>query len=386
MAWNEPGGNGGSNRDPWGRRGGDGGPPDLDEALRKLQRRLAALFGGRGGGGGGNDDRTPGGLGGIAALIIAALLVGLMYESVYVIQPAQRGVVLRFGAQTALLMPGPHWRWPRPIEQVIRVDVDKVHSAPHKALMLTQDENIVDIKLTVQYKIKDANAYVFNVRDADATLMQATESAVREVVGKSRMDFVITEGRDAIAVNTQTVIQQILDRYQAGLQVIKVNLQDANPPEQVKGAFDDAIKAREDEQRLKNEAEAYANEIVPKARGGAARQLLEANAYKEQVIARASGEASRFKQLLAEYEKAPQVTRERLYLDNMEAVLSRSKKLLVDLPGNNVLYLPLTSGQSPAASQGLSPETGLPPPLPDFGATANGDARARARLRGREAR
>jgi membrane protease subunit HflK len=385
MAWNEPGGNRDS-KDPWGRRGGDSGPPDLDEALRNLQRRLAALFGGRGGGGDG-EARGGGGLGGIGALIVGALLIGLMYESVYVIQPAERGVVLRFGAQAALLTPGPHWRWPRPVEQVIRVDVDKVHSAPHKALMLTQDENIVDIKLTVQYKIKDANAYIFNVRDADATLMQATESAVREVVGKSKMDFVITEGRDAVAVNTQLVIQQILDRYQAGLQVIKVNLQDANPPEQVKGAFDDAIKAREDEQRLKNEAEAYANEVVPKARGGAARQTLEANAYREQVIARASGEASRFEQLLAEYEKAPQVTRERLYLDNMEAVLSRSRKLLVDLPGNNVLYLPLTAGQSPAAaSQSLTPETGLPPPLPDLGATLNGEARARGRLRGREVR
>jgi len=332
MAWNEPGG---GNKDPWGGRG-DQGPPDLDEIVRKMQNRFGGLFGGRRGGASGK----PGG--GAGFIVLAALVVWLVYDSVYVIQPAERGVVLRFGQYVDTLQPGPNVRFPRPIETVLKVDVDQVRSIPHKALMLTQDENIVDIKLAVQYKVKDAAEYLFNVRDPDLALEQALKSALREVVGKSKMDFIITEGRDAIGISTQDLLQEILDKYKTGLQVIKVNMQDAKPPEQVKEAFDDAIKAREDEQRLKNEAEAYSNEIIPKARGGAARRLEEANAYKAQVIAEAEGEASRFRQLLTAYEKAPKVTRERLYLETVESVLSKTSKLVVDVKGgNNVIYLPM---------------------------------------------
>ncbi len=337
MAWNQPGG---SNKDPWGGRNNDQGPPDLDEIVRKMQSKFGGLFGGRKSGGASGP--APGTSGNAWMLIALLLVVWLLYDSVYVIQPAERGVVLRFGAFVKTLDPGPNLRFPRPIEHVIKVDVDQVRSIPHRALMLTQDENIVDIKLAVQYKVKDAGEYLFNVTDPDTTLEQATKSALREVVGKSKMDFVITEGRDAVADSTQRLLQSILDRYKTGLQVIKVNLQDANPPEQVKEAFDDAIKAREDEQRLKNEAEAYANEIIPKARGAAARRIEEANAYKSEVTARAEGEASRFTQLLTEYEKAPVVTRERLYLQTLEDVMSRTSKVMIDVKqGGSVMLLPL---------------------------------------------
>jgi len=382
MAWNEPGG---GNKDPWGGRG-DQGPPDLDEIVRKMQNKFSGLFGGRARKSAGDSASGGAGNAGIAVIAVVLLLAWLAYDVIYVVEPAERGVVTRFGSYVDTLQPGPTVRWPRPIEHVYKVDVDQVRSVPHKAQMLTKDENIVEVKLAVQYKVKDARAYLFNVRDPDFSLMQAVQSALREVVGKSDMEYVITEGRDAIAVSTQQLTQEILDKYVTGLQVAKVNLQDANPPEQVKGAFDDAIKSREDEQRLKNEAEAYANEVIPKARGGAARQLEDAQAYKAQVIAEAQGNADRFTALLAEYEKAPQVTRERLYLDAMESVLSRTSKVLIDSKSDrNILYLPLDKvspamgGDSTAdAMRGIVPSVSGP--------SAKDDIRQREELRNREQR
>lgn len=355
MAWNEPGGG----KDPWGGRGGDQGPPDLDEIVRKMQNKMGGLFGGRKGGGGVGAGGSGGGMMVAGVIAVVAVLVWLA-SGFYIVDEGKRGVQLRFGEFRQITMPGLHWHIPYPIEQVERVDVEQrrfvevgyrsvagsgsssAQPVPKEALMLTQDENIVDIRVAVQYQVKDAREYLFNVRDPDVTLKQATESAIREVIGKSRMDFVLTEGRSEVAGLAKDLIQSILDQYNAGLLVTTVNMQDAQPPEEVQGAFVDAIKAREDEERQKNEAQAYANDIIPKARGAAARILEEANGYQLSVIARAEGEASRFEQLLTEYAKAPEVTRKRLYLDTMEEVLANSSKVTVDVSkGNNLLYLPL---------------------------------------------
>ncbi len=339
MAWNEPGGNG--DKDPWGNRGNQDGPPDLDEIVRKMQDKVGGLFGGRGSSSSGTGDSGPGARGaGIIALIL--LLLWLAWDSAYIIQPAQRGVVLRFGAFQTTIGPGLNFRLPRPFEQVEVVDVDQIRSISHKATMLTQDENIVDVEVAVQYRVKGVEDYLFKVLGPDQTLRQATESSVREVIGKSKMDYVLTEGRNQIATKIKLLMQGILDSYKTGLFVNSVNMQPAKPPEQVKSAFDDAIKAREDEQRKINEAEAYRNEILPKARGAAARQSQDAKAYKARVIDMAKGEASRFTQLMKEYQKAPEVTRERLYLETMESVLSNTSKVYVDTEGNNnLLYLPV---------------------------------------------
>ncbi|HEY9198032.1 MAG TPA: FtsH protease activity modulator HflK [Gammaproteobacteria bacterium] len=354
MAWNEPGGG----KDPWGGRGGDQGPPDLDEIVRKMQEKMGGLFGGRKGGG---VSRGGGGAGlfTIGVFALAALVIWLLF-GFYIVEAGKRGVELRFGQFSQVTMPGLHWHAPYPIEQVELVDVEKrnfvevgyrsaagggasgTQSVPKEALMLTQDENIVDVRVAVQYQVKDARSYLFNVRNPDETLKQATESAIREVIGKSKMDFVLTEGRSEVAVQAKALIQSTLDQYETGLLVTTVNLQDAQPPEEVQGAFVDAIKAREDEDRQKQEAQAYANEVIPKARGAAARLLEEANGYKLSVIAKAEGEASRFEQLLTEYSQAPEVTRKRLYLETMQDVLSNSSKVTVDVSkGNNLLYLPL---------------------------------------------
>jgi membrane protease subunit HflK len=367
MAWNEPGG---GNRDPWGGGGRDQGPPDLDEVIRKLSDRLGGLFGGRESGGG--RARLPVGLSGIG-VIVAIIVIGWILSGIYIVDEGKRGVVLRFGRYVETTQPGPHWRLPFPFESHEIVDVEKqsaekigyrsderaVRSKPEEALMLTQDENIVDVRLAVQYHISNPRDYLFNVADPH-TLRQVIESVTREVIGKSSMDFVLTEGRSEIVADIKELSQKILDRYGTGLVLINVNLQDAQPPEEVQDAFTDAIKAREDEQRLKNEAEAYANEIIPKARGQAARRLKESQAYKDQVVAKAEGEASRFEQLLTEYQKAPEVTRERLYLDAMETLLSTTSKVLVDVPGgNNLLYLPL---DRLIKLRDGARDTGTPPP------------------------
>jgi len=351
MAWNQPGGNGG--RDPWGTRGGGGqGPPDLDEALKKLQATLGRIFGGGKLGGGGASFK---GGGKTVGLVAALAAIGWAIAGVYIVDPPEQAVVLRFGDYVRTEGPGPHWV-PFLVEGAEKVNVELVRSAeigfrrtgggqtsvPQEALMLTQDENIIDIKFTVQYRVKDAANYLFNVLDPDMTLRQATESAVREIVGKSAMDFVITEGRSAVAARAEELIQETLDRYGAGLHVTSVNMQAAQPPAEVQDAFSDAVKAREDEERLKNEARAYAADILPKARGEANAMRERALAYKQRVVAGAEGETDRFLKILREYQKAPDITRARLYLEAVESVMGNTSKVLVDLEGgNNIMYLPL---------------------------------------------
>ncbi len=342
MAWNEPGGNG--DKDPWGNNNrGNQGPPDLDEVFKKLQKKFGSLFGGKGGRSGGSGAGTgmPGSGIGIG-LVIAILLIFWVATGFYKIEEAERGVVFRFGKHVETTQKGLHWHLPTPIEHVEKVDVTKVYTIPLNSTMLTQDENIVDIHGTVQYQIDDATKYLLNVRHPEISLSQVTESALRQSIGRSKMDYVITEGRGEIAIQVKGIIQDIVNTYQTGLTIFKVNIQSAKPPEAVKDAFDDVTQAREDEERFKNEAEAYRNEVLPKARGASARLREEAEAYKNEVIARAEGEATRFTELLAAYKKAPKITRERLYLDMMESVLSNSSKVMVDVDGgNNLLYLPL---------------------------------------------
>lgn len=336
MPWNEPGGN---NRDPWSKRPNDQGPPDLDEVVRKITGKLSGVFGSGGGrpSSGGGRMAT----GGIVFVLVVAAFIYLL-SGIYIIQDGDRGIVLRFGEYVATTTPGPHWHIPYPVEEVETIQFDRIRSAPHKATMLTQDENIVAIDLAVQYRVKDAADYVLQVRDPDTTVGQTLESALREVVGKSRMDFILGEGQASIAGDTLGLMQASLDNYKTGLEVTSVNLQQAQPPEPVQDAFADATKAREDEERYKNEAEAYSNEIIPVARGQAARLEQESQAYMEQVIARSEGEADRFEKLLTEYRKAPAVTRERLYIETVESVLANSNKVMLDVEGgNNLLYLPL---------------------------------------------
>ena len=334
MSWNDS--QGGKDKDPWGNRGNGEGPPDLDEIVRKMQQGFGGMFGKRPSGSDGKGSPF------IWLLIVLALIVWLVIDMTYTIDEQERGIVLRFGKYETTLQPGLNFRFPRPVETVLNVNVGRVRSVTHKATMLTQDENIVDVELAVQWRIKDPRAYKFNVYAPEATLHQATESAVREVIGKSELDFVLTEGRSQIAQSQQRLIQQIMDDYNTGILILGVEMQPAKPPEQVKAAFDDAIKAREDEQRLVNEAEAYRNDIIPKARGSAARLREEANAYKAKVIAKAEGEANRFNNLLEEYRRAPAVTRQRLYLDAIESVLSNTNKVLLDTKeSNNLMYIPI---------------------------------------------
>jgi membrane protease subunit HflK len=355
MAWNEPSGD---DKDPWSGRKNQQGPPDLDEAIRLLQEKLGGIFGSnRPNHGDNGDHNTPRISIGLGILVVGILILwGL--SGFYIVDEGNHGVETRFGRYIAPpTQAGLNWHLPYPIEQVQLVNVKQqryievgyrssgrqgVGSVPKEALMLTKDENIIDVRLAIQYQVKDARQFLFNVASPEATLKQVTESAERGVIGSSTMDFVLTEGRGNVVAQIKKEIQTVMDAYQAGIQITSVNLQDAQPPEQVQGAFEDAIKAREDQQRLINEAEAYANDVIPKARGAAARKIQEAEAYKEQVIAQSIGEVSRFSKLLAEYNKAPEVTRERLYLESIESVLAKTKTIMVDVKGsNNLLYLPL---------------------------------------------
>ena len=353
MSWNEPGGGNKGPRDPWG--GGNQGPPDLDEAFKKLQQQFASLFGGGRGGSSGKGPARGGLSGGLISVVFGgALLVwGLM--GFYQLDEQERAVVLRFGEYHATLTPGLQWNPPL-IDEVITVNTTKVRASSLREVMLTQDENIVEISMSVQYVIANPQDFVLQVRDPEVSLQHAAQSALRHVVGGTTMDLALTEGRAAIGLDVRDRLQQYLNDYTTGIQVSKINIDESKPPAQVQGAFDDVIKAREDEERVKNEAQSYANGIVPEARGGAQRVLEESNAYRDQVIARADGEAQRFDQLLTEYRKAPDVTRERLYLDTMQEVLANTNKVMVDVEGgNNVLYLPLdkmvpNAGQSRSAA------------------------------------
>jgi modulator of FtsH protease HflK len=343
MALNDP---------QWGRRRGEG-PPDLDEIWNRFNQKLAALFGGKRPGGGGPQEggkQFGGGAGILAALVVLVWLA----SGFYIVDAGQKGVVTRFGKFVETTDPGPRWHLPYPIEAAEVVNVSGVQTVevgyrndvrskvPKESLMLTDDENIVDLQFAVQYVLKDPTEYLFNNRNPNEAVKQAAEAAIREIVGKSKMDFVLYEGREQIAIDARKLMQAILDRYKTGVSISQVTMQNAQPPEQVQAAFADAVKANQDRERQKNEGEGYANDIVPKARGTAARLMQESEAYKQRVIENARGEAARFTEVLAEYRKAPGVTRERLYLDAMQQVLSSSSKVLVDQKaGNNLLYLPL---------------------------------------------
>ena len=347
---NTPGGNKG---------GGNQGPPDLEEIWRDFNRRLSGMFGNRTSGSGGSSSGgmpsiSPRQFGGGIGIVLGLILLLWSASGFYIVDASQRGVVLQFGRFKEITEPGLRWRLPWPLQSHETVNLSAVRTIEigyrtteknrvnKEALMLTDDENIVSVQFAVQYLLKDPQDYLFNNRHADDSVMQAAETAIREVVGKSKMDFVLYEGRDAIAANTQKLIQEILDRYKTGIQVRSVSMQGTQPPEQVQAAFDDAVKAGQDKERHKNEGQAYANDIVPKARGYASRLFEEASGYKQRIIAMAEGDASRFKQILAEYQKAPEVTRQRMYLETMQQVYSNTSKVMVDAKGQgNLLYLPL---------------------------------------------
>jgi membrane protease subunit HflK len=367
MAWNDP---------QWGNKGSrkpNDGPPDLDELWRRLNERLGSLFGNKGGGGnGGGSDLSPGGMPGgrnLVFLLIGALVLVWLASGFYIVDTGQRGVVLRFGKYVETTGDGPRWHLPWPIESREIVNVDQVRTIEigyrnnvrskvlNESLMLTDDENIIDLQFAVQYILKDPIEFLFVNRAPEDTVLQVAETAMREIVGKNKMDFVLYEGRAEIADRAKVLMQQILDRYNTGISVSQVTLQNIQPPEQVQAAFDDAVKAGQDRERLKNEAEAYANDVVPRARGLASRLKEEAEGYQLSVTANAEGEASRFSQIFAEYQKAPQVTRQRIYLDTMQAVMNNTSKILVDQKGgNSLLYLPLDKLQQ-AVSQ---PYSGAP--------------------------
>ena len=325
MAWNEPG-----NKDPWGRNKNNS---SLDGVFKDFKKTIDDLLG--------SGSSVPPSPKKSAGLLSGIILAIYFLSGIYIVNDGERGVVLQFGSFNEITMPGPHWI-PRFIQSVEIVDVSKIRSVQQKAVMLTEDENIVSISFAIQYDIKDASDFIFNLREPDITVSQAGESAIREVMGQNTMDFIITEGRTKVAEDTKGLLQNVLDTYGAGVNVQSLNILEAQPPEQVQDAFSDAIKAREDEQRYINEAEAYRNEIIPLARGQAKQMLEQAIAYKVKLINAAEGEASRFTQLYSEYKKAPAVTKERLYLEAVESVLSNSSKVMIDVEGgNNMMYLPL---------------------------------------------
>ena len=379
MAWNE---SGGGEKDPWGNRGNkNDGPPDLDEAIRKLQGQLSGMFGG---GGGGDKGGSGSKLSRSSISLFVVLALGLYaFAGVYQVDEQERVVIFRFGqALSEEVGPGLHWN-PPIIDERTSVNVTQVQSHSHQALMLTEDENIVDVSLTVQWVIDSASNFVINVREPRDSLAQATESALRHVVGSASMDEVITDGREAIAIEVQARLQQYLQSYGAGIDVTKVNIDRSAPPIQVQDAFNDVQKAKEDQQKFINQATAYAQQVVPEARGRAQRQLEEAQGYRDRVVARSEGEAQRFEKLLAEYSQAKQVTRDRLYIDAMENVFKNSSKVMIDVEGgNNMMYLPLDKlGQATTTVNGTTDLQNLRRDLEqlrrDLGASRTSNTRGR---------
>jgi membrane protease subunit HflK len=368
MAWNEPGNN--NQKDPWGNGGKDQGPPDLDEVIKKGLDKLNKLFGGSGQKGkgptgpddNGNNNGNKAAIGGFVLMIVAVLIIALGFMSVYTVNQRERAVVLRFGKYLQTVGPGLQFKIPF-IDQVDKVDVTKVRSATTKGHMLTEDDNIVEVNMTVQYVVSDPQAFTLQIRNPERTLDFATDSALRQEVGRNELHSVLTEGRSVLAIEVQKRLQDLLNFYHTGLLISKVNIEDTRAPAEVSDAFQDVQRAKEDEQRLKEEAETYKNKVVPEARGNAQRILEEASGYKARVVARAEGDASRFDKLLKAYEKAPEVTRERIYLDSIEKVLSASTKILIDVKGgNNIMYLPLdkmmgtSSRSSKTASSSENPK------------------------------
>lgn len=353
------------------------GPPDLDQLWRDFNQRLNRLFGKRGGGSGGNSNGGGGGFqpdargAGIGAGIVAVIALFLwLVSGFFIVQEGQTAVVMSFGKYSHTTPAGFNWRWPYPIQSHEIVNVSQVRTVevgyrnsvrnkqPKESLMLTDDENIIDIQFAVQYRLKSAPDWVFNNRDQEEVVKQVAETAIREVVGKSKMDFVLYEGREKVALDAGQLMQQIADRYKAGVQITNVTMQGVQPPEQVQAAFDDAVRAGQDRERQKNEGQAYANDVIPRARGAASRLMQEAEAYRSRVIATAQGDADRFKLVLSEYQKAPAVTRDRMYLETMQQIFANTTKVMVDAKGNNnLLYLPLdkliaqTGGSDPTANR-----------------------------------
>ena len=355
MAWNEPGGGNNKDKDPWGNnnRGGNQGPPDLDEALKQLMDKLNGMFGGKKPSGAGGDNSS-GGAGGIFGLIVLVLIGVLLFKSVFTIDEQQRGVVLSLGEYDRTLEPGLQFVIPL-IETVKQINVTEVRNASLKELMLTQDENVVEVAMEVQYRVIDPVAFSLRVEDPEKSLSHAAESALRHEVGSTDMDPILTSGRTLLASSVRTRLQSYMTSYNTGIEVDKVNIKEAAAPQQVKAAFDDVQSAKLDKERYVNEAEAYANTIVPEARGNAQRMLEEANAYKEQVVAQSEGEANRFVKLHKEYRKAPKVTRDRLYLDSISKVYSNASKVLVDVDGgNNMMYIPLDKIMEQSRSKAVS--------------------------------
>jgi membrane protease subunit HflK len=379
----------------WGRRPNQG-PPDLDEIWRDFNRKLGGLFGRRGGGSAGGEPEGPDvrRFGGGAGLLAGLVFLVWLASGFYIVYEGQRGVVLRFGKLLETTMPGPRWHLPYPIETAEVVNVAGVRSVEvgyrnnvkskvlKESLMLTDDENIVDVQFAVQYILKSPTEYLFENRGPDDAVLQAAETAIREIVGKNSMDFVIFEGRAEVAARAHKLMQGILDRYKTGISISKVTMQNAQPPEQVQASFDDAVKAGQDRERQKNEGQAYANDVVPKAKGMAARLTQEAEGYRQRVIEQAEGDASRFRQIVTEYNRAPRVTRDRLYIEAMQQIMSNTTKVLVDQRGgNSLIYLPLDkimqmSGTLPAEGTG-KPESAPATPEPST-------ARSREAFRSRE--
>jgi membrane protease subunit HflK len=327
-------------------------PPELDEVIKDFKNKFNSTFGGKSSG---NTGASKAAKGSFKYLVILALIVWLL-TGIYIVDPAERGVVLRFGAFQESTTQGPHWHIPYPVESVYKINVEQIRSAEigfrnvqnsysggvsSESLMLTKDENMVDVKLAVQYKVADAQAFLFNVFQPELTLSHVVQSVIRQVVGDNTMDHVLTTGREQVALEVKSASQALLNEYNTGLMITAVTMQDAQPPVQLKAAFDDVVKAREDEQRYINEARAYANDIVPKARGASQRLIAEAEAYKSEVVSKSEGEAYRFTQILTEYTKAPGVTKERLYRETLEDVLSDTNKVIVDSNSNSLMYLPI---------------------------------------------
>lgn len=379
MAWNEPGGNS-NNQDPWGdrKRGGQKqGPPDLDEALRKLQDNLKSLFGGPKKPGAKNS----GGGFGLVAVVLAVLAAMWLYTAVYSLDEQEQAVILRLGKYHETVGPGLNIYFP-PMDRKYEQNVTRERAYTRQGPMLTEDENIIEVPLTVQYKISSLEDYVLNVDDPEASLQQATESALRHVVGSTAMDQVLTEGREVLAVQVKERLQRFVDTYRTGITVTQVNVQNAQAPREVQESFDDVIRAREDEQREKNQAETYANGVIPEARGQAQRLREEAYGYRDSIISRAEGEADRFTKLVTEYRKAPEVTRQRLYLETMQEVLSNTSKVLLtgDKGQNSMLYLPLDKmleGRNAAPPKTTSTTTGSSNSSSDNSVRLSSDALSR---------
>lgn len=364
MAWNEPPG-GNNDQDPWGNRDRNkknDGPPELDDIIKDINQKLNKWFGGgKGGSNGGNGSKnTTGGsgMGPLLAILVVGALVFTGFNSVYTVDESERAVVLRLGEFSRVETPGLQFKIPYVDQIASKVNVTQIREHSLQNSMLTADENIVTVSMTVEYLAADAESYALNVRDPESTMTHAAESALRHVVGSARLEQILTTGRDQVQTLVKARLQDYLDAYDVGITLAQLKITDASPPSAVQDAFDDVIKAREDQQRLVNEAQTYANGIVPVAQGQAARQIAEAEAYRQEVIARATGEADRFSALYTEYNKAPEITRQRLYLDTLEGIYANSSKVLMDVEGgNNMMYLPLDQllkGQSAAAASSLT--------------------------------